>query len=228
MLLREDFVVMRIVSVNVGLPREIARGDDIVRTGIFKQPIVGRVVLRRLNLAGDAQADLSVHGGADKAVYAYPFENYAYWREQLPGRELPLGIFGENLTIEGLCEDAVHIGDELRIGTARLVLTQPRLPCFKLGIRFGDPDMVARFLAGNRPGFYLAVLEEGEVGTGDAVELVREDENRLTVTELFRLMVHDKTNVDLMRRALRVRHLAAVLRKKFESRLKESESGGAS
>ena len=228
MLLREDFVVMRIVSVNVGLPREIARGDDIVRTGIFKQPIVGRIALRRLNLAGDAQADLSVHGGADKAVYAYPFENYAYWREQLPGRELPLGIFGENLTIEGLCEDAVHIGDELRIGTARLVLTQPRLPCFKLGIRFGDPDMVARFLAGNRPGFYLAVLEEGEVGTGDAVELVREDENRLTVTELFRLMVHDKTNVDLMRRALRVRHLAAVLRKKFESRLKEAERGGAS
>jgi MOSC domain-containing protein YiiM len=212
---------MRIVSVNVGLPREVLRGDEIVRTGIYKQPVEGRVALRRHNLAGDAQADLSVHGGPDKAVYAYPFENYAYWREQLSDRELPLGIFGENFTTEGLLEDDVHIGDELRIGTARLVLTQPRLPCFKLGIRFGDPEMVARFLAGNRPGFYLAVLEEGEVGAGDAVELVRQDENRLTVTELFRLMVHDKKNVDSMRRALRVRHLAAGLRKKFESRLKE-------
>jgi MOSC domain-containing protein YiiM len=210
---------MRLVSVNVGLPRDIVSGSDEVRTGIFKQPIVGRVLLRRLNLDGDAQADLSVHGGPDKAVYAYPIENYDYWREQLPGRELPFGMFGENLTTAGLREDAVHIGDELRIGTARLVITQPRLPCFKLGIRFGDASMVARFLASNRPGFYLAVLDEGELGSGDTVERVHEDENQLTVTELLRLIVHDRTNADLMRRALRVRHLAAVWRKKFESRL---------
>lgn len=211
---------MHIVSVNVGLPREVPWGNDVVRTGIFKAPIDGRVALRRLNLEGDAQADLSVHGGPDKAVYAYPIENYAYWREQLPGHESPFGIFGENLTLAGLTEDAVHIGDELRIGTAHLVITQPRLPCFKLGIRFGDPSIVPRFLASNRPGFYLAVLEEGEIGAGDAVECVHEDENRLTVTELLHLMVHDKTNIDLMRRALRVRHLAAILRKKFESRLR--------
>ncbi|MGH7171977.1 MAG: MOSC domain-containing protein [Gemmataceae bacterium] len=211
---------MHIVSVNAGLPREVARGNEVVRTGIFKQPIDGRVVLRRLNLEGDAQADPSVHGGPDKAVYAYPIEHYAYWREQLPGRELSLGIFGENLTLAGLTEDAAHIGDELRIGTARLVITQPRLPCFKLGIRFGDSAMVPRFLASNRPGFYLAVLEEGEIGAGDPVERVHEDENRLTVTELFLLMVHDKTNTELMRRALRVRHLAGILRKKFESRLR--------
>jgi MOSC domain-containing protein YiiM len=213
---------MHIVSVNVGLPREVAWGNEVVRTGIFKQPIDGRVVLRRLNLEGDAQADLSVHGGPDKAVYTYPIEHYAYWREQLPGRELPHGIFGENLTLAGLTEDAVHIGDELRIGTARLVITQPRLPCFKLGIRFGDPTILARFLASNRPGIYLAVLEEGEIGAGDTVERVHEDENRLTVTELFRLMVHDKTNTELMRRALRVRHLAAILRKKFENRLAQT------
>jgi MOSC domain-containing protein YiiM len=213
---------MHIVSVNVGLPREIAWGNEVVRTGIFKQPIDGRVVLRRLNLEGDAQADLSVHGGPDKAVYAYPIEHYAYWREQLPGRELPLGIFGENLTLAGLTEEAAHIGDELQIGTARLVITQPRLPCFKLGIRFGDPTILARFLASNRPGIYLAVLEEGEIGAGDTVERVHEDENRLTVTELFRLMVHDKTNTELMRRALRVRHLAAILRKKFENRLAQT------
>ena len=211
---------MHIVSVNAGLPREVAWGNEVVRTGIFKEPIDGRVVLRRLNLDGDAQADLSVHGGPDKAVYAYPVEHYAYWREQLPGRELPLGIFGENLTLAGLTEDAAHIGDELRIGTARLVITQPRLPCYKLGIRFGDPAIVPRFLASNRPGFYLAVLEEGEIGAGDIVERVHEDENRLTVTELFHLMVHDKTNTELMRRALRVRHLAGILRKKFESRVR--------
>ncbi|HTU22898.1 MAG TPA: MOSC domain-containing protein [Gemmataceae bacterium] len=211
---------MHIVSVNVGPPREVAWGNEVVPTGIFKQPIDGRVVLRRLNLDGDAQADLSVHGGPDKAVYAYPVEHYAYWREQLPDRELPLGIFGENLTLAGLTEDAAHIGDELRIGTARLVITQPRLPCFKLGIRFGDPAIVSQFLASNRPGFYLAVLEEGEIGAGDPVERVHEDENQLTVTELLRLMVHDKTNTELMRRALRVRHLAAILRKKFENRLR--------
>ncbi len=210
---------MRIVSVNVGLPREIAWGSDVVSTGIFKEPIDGRVPLRRLNLEGDAQADLSVHGGPDKAVYAYPVENYDYWREQLPGRELPLGVFGENLTTEGLREDALHVGDELRVGTARLVVTQPRLPCYKLGIRFGDPGIIPRFLASNRPGFYLAVLEEGTVSPGDAVELLREEENRLSVTELLRLMVHDKTNTERMRQALCVRHLAAVLRKKFETRL---------
>ena len=210
---------MHIVSVNVGLPREVAWGNETVRTGIFKQPTGGRVVLRRLNLEGDAQADLSVHGGPDKAVYAYPIENYAYWREQLPGRDLPFGIFGENLTLAGLTEDAACIGDELRVGAARLVITQPRLPCFKLGIRFGDPSIISRFLASNRPGFYLAVLEEGDIAAGDSVERVHEDENRLTVVELLRLMVHDKTNVELMRRALSVRHLAAILRKKFESRV---------
>ena len=215
---------MRLVSVNVGLPREVTQGEEVVRTGIFKEPIEGRVILRRLNLDGDAQADLTVHGGPDKAVYAYPVENYDYWREQLPGRELPLGIFGENLTTAGLREDAVHIGDELRIGTARLVITQPRLPCFKLGIRFGDPSMVGQFLASNRPGFYLAVLEEGELGPGDAVERLHEDENRLTVTELLGLIVHEKTNGDVMRRALRVRHLAAVWRKKFESRLGQTKA----
>jgi MOSC domain-containing protein YiiM len=210
---------MRIVSVNVGLPREIPVDGEVVRTGIFKEPVAGRVVLRRLNLQGDAQADLSVHGGPDKAVYAYPSENYDYWRDQLPGRELPLGIFGENLTTAGLREDALHIGDELQIGTARLVLTQPRLPCYKLGIRFGDPAFIAPFLASHRPGFYLGVLEEGEIGAGDAVAIVHEDENRLTVTDLLRLIAFDKTNTELLRRALRVRQLPELWRRKFESRL---------
>ncbi len=220
--LGEGFVVKRIVSVNVGLPRDVSWRGGTVRTGIFKEPVSERVALRRLNLAGDGQADLSVHGGPDKAVYAYPVENYDYWREQLPGKELPHGIFGENLTTEGLREEAVHIGDELRIGTARLVITQPRLPCFKLGIRFDDPSIIHQFVASGRPGMYLAVLEEGEVSTGDAVELVRADEHRLAVTDLFRLIVHDKTNTELMRLALRVHHLAAVWRQKFEGRLSQT------
>lgn len=210
---------MRIVSVNVGLPREVESEGEVVRTAIFKEPVRGRVALRRLNLDGDAQADLIVHGGPDKAVYAYPVENYEYWREHLPHHPLPPGVFGENLTTEGLREDAVHIGDELRAGTARLVVTQPRLPCYKLGIRFGDPAILARFMASNRPGFYLAVLEEGEVGPDDVLERVHEDENRLTVTELFRLIAFDKTNAELLRRALRVRHLPALWRRKFEGRL---------
>jgi MOSC domain-containing protein YiiM len=210
---------MRIVSVNVGLPREVVSEGNVVRTGIFKEPVLGRVPLRRLNLDGDAQADLAVHGGPDKAVYAYAAEHYDYWRDRFPGQNLPHGIFGENLTIAGLREDALHIGDELQIGTARLVATQPRLPCFKLGIRFADPSIVPQFLASGRVGIYLAVLEEGAVSSGDTVELVRQDEHRLTVTELFRLIVHDKTNTELMRRALRVRRLAAVWRRKFESRL---------
>ena len=214
---------MRIVSVNIGQPREVAWGGDRVRTAIFKEPVNRRLALRRLNLEGDAQADLSVHGGPDKAVYAYPVENYAYWREQLIGRALPLGVFGENLTTEGVREDALHIGDELRIGTARLVVTQPRLPCFKLGIRFDDPAIMARFLASNRPGFYLAVLEEGVVGPGDAIELFHEDKERLSVTDLLHLIVHDKTNGEMMRRALRVPRLAAVLRQKFEHRLRQAK-----
>jgi MOSC domain-containing protein YiiM len=214
---------MRIVSVNVGLPREVESAGNVVRTGIFKEPVHGRVPLHRLNLAGDAQADLSVHGGPDKAVYAYAAEHYDYWREHLPGRDLPPGIFGENLTVEGLREDAWHIGDELRAGTARLVVTQPRLPCYKLGIRLGDPAFIAPFLASGRVGIYLAVLEEGEVGSGDVAECVRADENRLSVAEFLRLIVYDKTNAELMHRALRVRHLAAVWRRKFETRLGQAK-----
>jgi MOSC domain-containing protein YiiM len=210
---------MHIVSVNVGRPRPVLWRDGAVTTGIFKGPVARRVAVRRLNLDGDAQADLSVHGGPDKAVYAYPVENYDYWREQLPGRELPFGVFGENLTTAGLREDALHIGDELRVGTARLAVTQPRMPCFKLGIRFGDPTMPRQFLESGRPGFYLAVLEEGEVGPGDPVELLREDENRVTVADVLRLIVQDKENTEMLRRVLRVRSLAAVWRREFESRL---------
>ena len=136
---------MRVVSVNIGMPREVQWKGRKVVTGIFKSPVAAKLTVRRLNIDGDGQADLTVHGGPDKAIYAYPSEHFGPWSERL-GRELTPGIFGENLTTEGLLEDEVHIGDEFRVGTARLIITQPRLPCFKLGLRFDDPGMVKSFL----------------------------------------------------------------------------------
>ena len=174
--------------------------------------------MRRLNLDGDRQADLTVHGGPDKAVYAYPSEHYGPWQEQL-GRELVPGNFGENLTTEGLLEDEVYIGDEFRVGTARLVVTQPRLPCFKLGIRFGDHGMVKRFQRAEKPGIYFAVLEEGELAPGDPVERVAEDESRITVTEMFHLVLDTKADPAALRRLLNVPALAAVWRQELEERL---------
>src|SRR5881398_3526075 len=148
---------MKLVSVNTGLPRYVTWHGRNVTTGIFKQPVQGRIPLRKLNLDGDRQADLSVHGGEYKAVYCYPLGHYDFWRTELPGKDLPMGVFGENFTTEGLLEDSVHLGDRLSVGSAEVVVTQPRLPCYKLGIRFGRPDMVRRFHKSGRTGFYVAV-----------------------------------------------------------------------
>ena len=172
---------MKLISISVGRPREMQWRGETVLTSIFKTPVAGRVRVTRFNLQGDEQADLDVHGGADKAVYAYPSEHYAYWRKELPGLELPWGAFGENLTTQGLSEESVHIGDRMRAGTAEFVVTQPRMPCFKLAIRFNRPDMVKRFLRSGRTGFYLAVLKEGEVGAGDAIEPIAQDGARVSV-----------------------------------------------
>ena len=209
---------MRVVSVNVGLPRVHAWQRKFVRTGIFKDPVPGPVPVRRLNLDGDAQADLSVHGGPDKAVYAYPSDHYADWQALL-GRELSPGAFGENLTTEGLIEDQVHIGDEFRVGTARLVVTQPRMPCFKLGLRFGDAGMIKTFLKVGRPGIYFAVLEEGVVAPGDPVERVAEGVNRVSVTEMLALMLDKDPDPAALRRLLEIPALAADWRQGFEARL---------
>src|SRR5215510_5494478 len=160
---------MRLVSVNVGLPRDMIWHGRTVTTAIYKQRVEGRVALRKLNLDGDRQADLTAHGGTDKAVYCYPIEHYAYWKKELPDRELPPAIFGENFTTEGLLEGSLYIGDRFSVGSAEAVVTQPRLPCYKLGIRFQADDMVKRFLASRRTGFYLAVAREGEVGAGDEI-----------------------------------------------------------
>src|SRR5262245_47572438 len=160
-------VLMRIVSLNVGLPQIVSRNGEPVSTGIFKEPVTGRVMMRTLNLDGDRQADLSVHGGPDKAVYVYPSEHYDFWKNELPGMNLPWGMFGENLTTTGLLDTEINIGDKFSIGSAQVMVTQPRMPCYKLGIKFGRTDIIKRFLESERSGFYLSVLEEGEVGTGD-------------------------------------------------------------
>lgn len=181
---------MRLVSVNVGLPREVLWKGRIITTSIFKEPVQGRLMMRTLNLDGDRQADLTVHGGPNKAVYAYPAEHYEYWRRQWPDPLLPWGMFGENLTVEGLLEESVHIGDRFRIGTAEVIVTQPRTPCYKLSIRFGREDIIKQFWQSGRSGFYLAVLKEGEVGAGDVIELIHRDEDNITVAEVFRRAFH--------------------------------------
>lgn len=175
---------MKLLSVNVGRPREIPHHGDTVLTSIFKQPVSSRVRVARLNLEGDEQSDLSVHGGPDKAVYLYPAEHYAFWREELPVLDLPWGAFGENLTTEGLLESTTHVGDRLRIGSAEFMVTQPRMPCFKLGIRLNREDMVKRFLRSGRTGFYLSVVTEGEIGPGDPITLHAGENQGDTVAEI--------------------------------------------
>jgi MOSC domain-containing protein YiiM len=215
---------MRIVSVNVGRPRTVTWRGRPVTTGIFKAPVPGRVPVRRLNLEGDGQADLSVHGGTDKAVYVYAAEHYADWRRELADLELPWGMFGENLTVEGLREDDVWVGDRLRFGSAEGVVTQPRLPCYKLGVRFGRDDIVKRFLASGRTGFYLAVTREGDVGVGDPVEVLGRDPQGITVGDVTRLYVRDKRNVEKLRRAIRVAALPEGWRSQFEEQLAKAAS----
>jgi MOSC domain-containing protein YiiM len=205
--------------VNVGLPREVTWHGTSVSTGIFKEPVDGRVALRKLNLEGDGQADLTVHGGEYKAVYCYPLEHYDYWKRELPGRELPMGVFGENLTVDdsprdgesseeaGLPEQRVHLGDRFQVGSAEVVVTQPRLPCYKLGIRFESDDMVRRFLASSRTGFYVAVTREGDVGAGDEMKVLSRDPNGVSISEIVRLYTMKRfggAEMTLVERASRV------------------------
>ena len=195
---------MKVISVNVGLPREVMWKGKTVTTGIFKEPVAGRVALDALNLAGDRQADLRVHGGPDKAVYVYPVEHYDYWRGELPGVELPFGAFGENLTVEGLLENEINIGDRFRIGTTELVVRQPRLPCYKLAVKFQRDDIIKRFLDSRRTGFYFAVTREGELGAGDRIEILTRDPNGVTVPDIVRLYLNGDEDPDGLARAANV------------------------
>ena len=212
-------VRMRVVSVNVGLPREVVWRGKRIATAIGKQPVAGRVAVRALNLDGDRQADLRVHGGPDKAVYAYASESYELWRRERPELELPWGRFGENLTTEGLLEEDVSVGDRFRVGTAELVVTQPRLPCFKLGIRVGRDAFVTEFLERGLLGFYLAVAREGEVAAGDPIVEVERDPDGFRVGEVGRLYARDRDDVEGLRRAAGIAALPETWRDHFRRRL---------
>jgi MOSC domain-containing protein YiiM len=185
----------------------------------FKEPVAGRVRVSKLDVAGDQQSDLSVHGGIDKAVYAYPSEHYPFWREKFPDMDLSWGVFGENFTTEGLLEETLHIGDRLRVSSAEFVVTQPRMPCFKLGIRFNQPDMVKRFLESGRTGFYFAVLKEGEIAAGDSIELLEKDEHNVTVADIVNLYREDATNQDMLHRVSELPLLPNGWREYFRKRL---------
>ena len=212
---------MRILSVNVGLPREVTWQGKLVTTGIFKESVEGPVMLRTLNLEGDRQADLTVHGGVDKAVYAYLAEHYAYWRAELPGVDLPWGMFGENFTTEGLREESVFIGDRFQVGESEVMVTEPRMPCYKLGLKFGRPDIIKRFLASRRTGFYFAVVREGMVGAGDAIQFIDREQQEITVADITRLYAFEKNDVKGLRRAIEVEALPENWKSYFQHQLEK-------
>ncbi len=216
---------MKVLSVNVGLPRKVIFNGQTITTAIFKDPVNGPIMLRRLNLDGDRQADLTVHGGVDKAVYSYPAEHYGYWRKQFPHMDPEWGLFGENFTTEGLMEDTVNVGDQFKVGSAKIVASQPRMPCYKLGVRFGTMDIIRRFLASGRPGIYFRVLEEGEVQTGDKIEITKKDKNNVTVKDIVRLYVYrdDTGNIETMRRATKISALPEGWRHEFQQNIKQLE-----
>jgi|SRR5215831_16007563 len=219
-----ETLTMKLVSLNTGLPRAVTWRGKNVTTAIYKQPVEGRVALRKLNLDGDRQADLSVHGGENKAVYCYPIEHYDYWSKELSGRPLPIAIFGENFTTDGLQENTCYLGDQLSVGSAEVVVTQPRLPCYKLGIRFQSDDMVKRFLASGRTGFYLALTREGQVGAGDEIKVLARDPNAVPVSEITRLYVtkrYGDEDLTWLRRALQVNALPESWKAYFRQRLQK-------
>ena len=218
----EANMVAKLVSINAGLPREVTWKGHTATTSIWKEPVSGPVRVSTLNIQGDRQADLSVHGGADKAVYVYPSEHYGYWRQELPGVELPWGAFGENFTTEGLSEE-FRIGDRLRIGSAEFAITQPRMPCYKLAIRFGRADIVKRFLKSGRTGFYLAVAREGEIRAGDPIELHARAGGSLSVADIVGLYAADSENQEMLARATRLAGLPESWREYFRKRLWEPD-----
>jgi len=210
---------MKLISINVGMPREIFHDGRMIRSGIFKAPVQGRVRVNALNIEGDQQADLTVHGGASKAIYAYPSEHYEYWRKELPQVDFPWGSFGENLTTTGLLEKELSIGDRLCAGSVELIVTQPRLPCYKLNAKFNRDDMVKRFLKSRRTGFYFAVACEGEIGGGDGIDFLSRDEGRVSVADITRLYAFERNDLAGMRRAAEVKALPDGWRDYFRGRL---------
>ena len=212
----------KLISINVGLPRTVEWKGRMVTTGIFKEPVEGPVPLQQLNLEGDKQADLRVHGGPDMAVYVFPAEHYEFWGQELEGDALPWGMFGENFSTQGLLEESVNVGDRFRVGSTELLVTQPRMPCYKLALKFGRDDMVKRFMASRRTGFYFRVLQEGQVQPGDSIELISRDENKITIADITRLYIRDDTTDDLLQRVIDLEPLPASWREYFQNRQRKS------
>jgi MOSC domain-containing protein YiiM len=210
---------LKLISLNVGRPQLTVYRGTTISTGIFKKPVAGRIIVRTLNLDGDKQADLSVHGGPNKAAYAYPSEHYEYWRHELPGVDLPWAAFGENFTTEGLMEDKIHVGDRFRIGSATLMVRQPRMPCYKLAAKFQREDIIQRFLRSGRSGLYFSVEQEGEVEEGDTIELLSRSEEGITIAEMNRLFTSEKYNRALLQKAIATPALPEDWREYFLPRL---------
>jgi MOSC domain-containing protein YiiM len=209
----------RLLSVNIGRPQIVMRDGQAVSTAIYKKAVTERVVLRTLNLDGDRQADLSVHGGPTKAVYFYPSEHYAFWQAEFPEMDLQPGMFGENFTTVGLSEPETNIGDKFRIASAVVMVTEPRMPCYKLGIRFGRVDVIRKFLASGRSGFYCSVLQEGEVGAGDRIELIERTQDHVRVSDITRLYTSEKYSIEMLRLAIELEALPESWKEHFRVRL---------
>src|SRR5205809_1313828 len=217
----------QLLSVNVGLPHEVEWKGRIVRSAIWKYPVQGRCRVRRLNLDGDGQADLAGHGGENRAVFVYQIESYRYWQEQLKRTDFVHGQFGENFTVTGLPDDAVCIGDRFQIGSAMFEASQPRVTCYRVGIRMNESRMPALLTSSGRPGFYFRVLQEGDVGAGDEIVKVGEAKERMTVAEINALLYFSDHARDQLERALRIEALSPGWRGSFEALLKNPSSGNA-
>lgn len=216
---------MKLLSVNVSQLATVAYRGRSVTTGIFKTPVSHRVTVQRMNLEGDRQADLSVHGGTDKAVYIYPFEHYATWAHELGRNDLTFGQFGENLTVEGMLEETVHIGDTFRVGRALLEVTQPRVPCYKLGLKMGSAQFPKKFLTSYRTGYYVRVLEEGTLGAGDSIERITMDREAVTIRQAVCLAFFEQKDVAMLEKVLRIRALSQDWRTMFQEQLTAITSG---
>lgn len=216
---------MKLLSINVGMPKEVFHENRTIRSAIFKTPVAGPVRVNALNLDGDQQADLTVHGGPSKAVYAYPSEHYDFWRKELPEIDFPWGSFGENLSTQGLLEKDLNIGDRLCVGSVELMVTEPRLPCYKLGVKFNRDDMVKRFLKSRRTGFYCAVLREGAINSGDAIHFLSRDDHHVTVADITRLYAFDRKDFAAMRRVIEVQALSESWRGYFRERIEKAADG---
>ena len=220
-----EFRKARLLSVNVGLPRDIAWRGETVRTAIWKEPVQGRRMVRRLNIDGDRQGDLAGHGGEQRAVFVYQMESYHYWERQLGRDDFVFGQFGENFTVDGLSDEEVCIGDQYRIGSALFEVTQPRVTCYRVGIRMNDPQMPALLVAHKKPGFYLRVLQEGEVEAGDEIMKVADGPERMTVAEIDGMLYLGSHSREQLERALRLPALSPGWKGSFQALLEQALTG---